>query len=450
MFYNWGMTLPHMFPDPSICVSPPHPSLNIRSVPNASTLHQRSRRGAQPGNRNAYKHGFYSRQVTRLYPSSQEPLSASGSFEQVLSDRLDRLSWDIRLEMCRLFAASTQTRDLDSLLPYSRAIARHMSRFISVKNRKARLDHTLRQLRLVAERTLDLIRYDFLSRNIPTTPDSFLGNLKKPDQNPKSSSFLTPHQHRLIEPFLFPLIVSHPGPGAPLADPHPLIDAVFWKLAFRARWDDFPVDFPSAITVQRFFRRLSRSGLLYPIYKALYRDLLARGGVSLPDLVARGCFHISGNAIVPDPSLPETWQVRTALLLMQLAFQSSRRIIRRTAGKPVHLQNFVPKTAEPDSASLVDPLSMSIPPHHPPRITSNGLRISQPSSKITDRKLTLPTPIGLSTPDPQSTITNPKSSSPVPSRPSRFNLQSKISNHKSPTPHPALYSPLSALFKPPP
>jgi hypothetical protein len=45
-------------------------------------------------------------------------------------------------------------------------------------------------------------------------------------------------------------------------------------------------------------------------------------------MVDQGCFEIAGNALVLRLGLDETWQVRTALLFMQLGFQVSRSILR--------------------------------------------------------------------------------------------------------------------------
>ena len=114
--------------------------------------------------------------------------------------------------------------------------------------------------------------------------------------------------------------------GRPPASPLPLLDAIFWKIAYHARWQDLPAGSPPIC--RRYFTRLYRSGRLFTLYTALYQDLLTRGRIDLTVLVDQGCFTIAGNGLALRPDLDETWQLRTALLILQLAHQVSCRILR--------------------------------------------------------------------------------------------------------------------------
>ena len=145
--------------------------------------------------------------------------------------------------------------------------------------------------------------------------------------------FLTPRQWELVESLL-------PSPsgeglgersrrGRPPSDPRPLLDAIFWKIAHHARWQDLPHGAPPMLTCRRYYRRLFLSGRLFTIYTSLHADLHNYGKVDLAHPVDQGCFTISGNTLYLSPHLDETWQLRTALLFMQQAYQVSRHILRK-------------------------------------------------------------------------------------------------------------------------
>jgi hypothetical protein len=112
-----------------------------------------------------------------------------------------------------------------------------------------------------------------------------------------------------------------------------LLDAIFWKFAHHARWQDLPVGYPPMLSCRRYYRRLFLSGRLATLYSALYQDLHARGKVDLPTCVERGCFTITENKVTLRLGLDETWQMRTALLLVQQGFQVFRRFRREKVQK---------------------------------------------------------------------------------------------------------------------
>ncbi len=62
------------------------------------------KRGARPGNKNAWKHGFYSRDFSRLEVED---------LELVLRDGLDDEIAMLRVSLRRLFQLSKETEDLD-------------------------------------------------------------------------------------------------------------------------------------------------------------------------------------------------------------------------------------------------------------------------------------------------------------------------------------------------
>jgi transposase len=107
-----------------------------------------------------------------------------------------------------------------------------------------------------------------------------------------------------------------------------MLDAIFWKMAHHARWQDLPVGYPSMFPCRRYYRRIFRSGRLLTIYRALYQDFCTRARVDLTALVERDCFEINENKVALQTGVTVTWQMRTALLFMQLAYQNLRHLRR--------------------------------------------------------------------------------------------------------------------------
>lgn len=296
------------------------------------------RRGAQPSNRNALKHGIFARrnptpltQLVNAIPFSQPGLER-------IPEVLNQAVLAIRQQIARLFASSPEGADLRSVLAWHRPILRLLGLFIRTKKALARLQQPQLQLQFVAAHALALIRYDFRENGITRDAYSFreknnLSDLKRSRENffasPSDSPpfFLTCHQSELLEP-LIPIPDRADSRGRPLAHPRPLLDAIFWKIAYHARWQDLPPGSPPMLTCRRYYRRLFLSGRLFTLYSSLYKDFLRSAKTDLPGLVNQNCFSISGNILVVRSCLEETWQLRTALLFMQPAWQVSRQIIR--------------------------------------------------------------------------------------------------------------------------
>jgi transposase len=201
-------------------------------------------------------------------------------------------------------------------------------------------------LLFVAGRACDLIAYDFREHRITRDADSFLNVSEKSYLNSAPSwaslcpsftepdfPFLTPRQWQVLQPLIPPAHRASTWDGPPPsrrgrhpADPHEILDAIFWKVAHHARWQELPVGYPSMAVCRRYYRRIFRSGRLFTLYRRLYKDLCTRGHVDLTVLVKRGCFTIQGNKVVLRPGLPETWRMRTALLFMQQGYAMLRHL----------------------------------------------------------------------------------------------------------------------------
>jgi hypothetical protein len=327
------------------------------------------RRGAQPLNHNALRHGLYARAnptpLTHFLITFQATLPGLEKIPRLLQTAI----LDVRLQIVRIFSSPPPTKEFRRFLSWHRSILHLMAYFIRLQKSLFRLQQPQRSLQLVAVHALALIRHDFRSNGITRDAYSFRENKQLSDFNslpeynlPPASTllFLTPRQCRLLAPLLpsfsgeehgkppsgvgfSPLPLGDGlgvrsgapevlpsdmgvGPGRPPADPMPLLDAILWKLAHHSHWQDLPPSSPPMLTCRRYYRRLYLSGRLLTLISALFKDFLSTSGTDLPTLVSQGYFMISGNRLVLQPDLEEKWQARTALLFMQPGWQVLRRL----------------------------------------------------------------------------------------------------------------------------
>jgi transposase len=191
-------------------------------------------------------------------------------------------------------------------------------------------------LQVVSGQAAALIHYSLLEKGFSGEAYSFRDKRYKSDFNslaleealcPSVSRttfpFLTPRQWAVLEPLL-PLAERTGKRGRPPADPRKLLDAIFWKLAHHARWQDLPEFYPPMLTCRRYYRRLLLGGRLDALFSALHQDLLIRGKVSLSTLVEQGSVAVSENKVIMRRELDKSWQMRTALLFLQQGFQALR------------------------------------------------------------------------------------------------------------------------------
>jgi len=335
------------------------------------------RRGGQPSNRNAFRHGFYS----RMHPTPLAKLSnsidryrlitAGGSLKALARAVLDlRKQIDLFLHIINTLSAAG---DLSLIVAMNKLFFKAISTSRRSKIILHRSFQPIRDLEFVAGHALDLIYYDFWEHRITRDADSFRIEFEKSDLNsipsweavipPISDStfpFITPRQWELLAPWVPALSAGSGDPlasskrcrrssgvsgpafeegrgspalersskGRPPADPRCLLAAIFWKIAHHARWQDLPVGYPSMSTCRRTYRRLFRSGRLFSLYRNLYKDLCTRARLDLTAMLERGFFTITAGIVALRPGLDETWQMRTALLFMQQGYQVLRHIRR--------------------------------------------------------------------------------------------------------------------------
>jgi transposase len=326
---------------PSLVPTIPGQQCLGRGSQNFPILHRR--RGAQPLNCNALKHGLYAVKNPTIFtpvPVPTDPVPRSGeTYRQVVvqfQGYIVRAIPEYRKKILLAAQKSKKHRDFRSLLSWTTLILSLVDTLVRLNLAQFRIQQSERNLHFIARHALALIRYDFRGQGITRDADLFLekrvlSDFYSPSSQESSRSvpagshyyFITPGQWAVLEPLLPPAERVAPC-GRPLADSHLLLDAIFWKLAHNARWQELPDVFPPMLTCRRFYRRLFLSGRLATLYSALYKDLCTRGMVDLPILVSRGCFEISGRSLMLRPGLVETWQLRTALLFLQQGYQVLR------------------------------------------------------------------------------------------------------------------------------
>lgn len=88
-------------------------------------------------------------------------------------------------------------------------------------------------------------------------------------------SDLTTAEWQLIAPFLG----QRAGPGAPrIVETRAIVDAIFYRLRTGCQWRQLPADFPSWITVYRYFRKWGDDGTWERVNTALRRQLREAAG----------------------------------------------------------------------------------------------------------------------------------------------------------------------------
>jgi len=319
---------------PSVAPALPRPPV----LPGSPIL--RRRRGGQPSNRNALIHGLYA-------AKNQTPLTSVSTsianYRQMLAQSpgsVLELFQEIQASMDLIPQLMKKFENTPLFLPLAKQMLQLVKISASIKTAWFWHQQPLRDLQFVAQFALALIRYNYHDYGITRDADSFRLVFEKSDLNsltfrepicPNLSDppypFITPRQWDVIEPLLPPS--DHAGCcGRPPADPRELLDAVFWKFAHHARWQDLPTGYPPILTCRRYYRRLFLSGRLGTIHRALYKNLLTRGKADLTAFVKQGCFTITENKVTLRAGLDETWQMRTALLFMQQGYQVLRRLRR--------------------------------------------------------------------------------------------------------------------------
>ena len=204
------------FPSPSAAPSPPLPP---------------RRRGGQPSNRNAFRHGFYSRQPPTPLANLAQSIDRS---RQDTADRdpvaIARSISDLHKQIDLLVHLCNELVNAGNISLFL-ALQKSFQKTINLSARlKLRLHDCLQprdDLHFVAGHALALISYDFRDHCITRDADSFRRDTQKSDLNSLPSlepflpslsepdfPFLSPRQIQLLQPLL-PVPNGFTGPVSP-------------------------------------------------------------------------------------------------------------------------------------------------------------------------------------------------------------------------------------------
>jgi len=294
------------------------------------------RRGGQPSNWNAFKHGLYA-------AKNLSPIQGFSSLKKYAQNMPGKspvsLIGVVQEYFCLVWELRIKTENLRTALSADKLAHKFFRTLIRLEFARDKQELPLRNLHFVSKYCLGIIRVNIDDIGVSRDADSFRLRLEDGDftsfafQESLCASlsdppypFITPRQWRVLAPLLPP-----PDParrrGRPPIDPRELLDAVFWKLAHHARWQDLPDYYPPMLSCRRYYRRLFLSGRLTTLFSALYQDLVTRGKADLTQFVQNGCFKVTDTTLaLGGLDLDEIWQMRTALLFLQLGYRAFRRV----------------------------------------------------------------------------------------------------------------------------
>jgi len=375
--------------------------------PPASPPPALNRRGAQPRNLNAFRHGFYSARLPHPAASTLGHLKAA---KRALGSPRTRLHAEIAARALgysgrlleRTYADTLSLPTGDKAWRFQHSLfLQAVSLDISIKHRLFKLHQEATLLPTIAARAADLYNWEFSLKGIPpyqlpsypstrpSGPDSQASRAesrissiesrqppfvpqtlrkKSADSAPSvpspwsSVAFLTDSQWLLLQPLLTTLRAHQARQRKyrikPGWDDRVLLDTILWKLAAACRWEDLPSS--SLIRACKLlYRQLCLSGRMASIYTLLHQNLNPSPNLLIGRRAGRGAerpiFQIVHNRITFTSPESRTWQHRTALLLLQRAlfnYRAKKReqnLERRLRGRSLRLPAMRLKSMRPRS-----------------------------------------------------------------------------------------------------
>ena len=300
------------------------------------------KRGGQPCNSNAFRHGLYSSHTLRphaaLFRSSSNSQGSSVLLPAVKRDwiaALNRIVVENRLKLLEVTAITSCRLPFTEMCSWLRAATSIVGTHLKVVKALHELGGRQEHLRSLVRELPALLHWEFGRRGIPARPafvpqelNNFHANLVW------ESRRLTASQWLLLQEIFSSLHIELDSVRQyrrrkPLPADRILLEGILWKLTGGLRWQDLPDNYPARLC-QDLYSALCRTGHMQAIYKQLHWHLNVYGEATLAGLVERGCFEISGNHVLLSPSEELTWEKYTALLLLQQACHA-RRAIQREA-----------------------------------------------------------------------------------------------------------------------
>lgn len=344
--------LPHAFPHshfdlPSSCPLPATTRgaiipIFMKHIPGVAVSVPRCaevrKRGGQPGNSNALRHGLYSTHTPRprtsplkSSPSQKDPSGLLNDLQNGLIAAHKRDLRENRQKLADCLAASMGGLPHKEILSQVRAatiiVGKNLKAIRSIFELGGRQEH----LRSIVGDLPALLRWEFSGRGIPVQ-SAFVP--QKLDYLHANLSWESPHltnaQWLVLKETFISLHSELDFPRKyhrrkPLPPDRFLLEGILWKLANGLRWRDL-ADKYSVRRCQELYSALYRSERMQIVYRQLQGFLDVHGRSALAELVEHGCFVISGNRVLLAPIETPTWEKYTALLLLQQGYHARRSI----------------------------------------------------------------------------------------------------------------------------
>jgi hypothetical protein len=319
---------PHIFP------------LNSYRKKKPPVLGKRRKKGGQPGNSNAFRHGLYlahsQSSPTKSFKSPQvstDPYLLQNYLPERVLAAGKKEFWEDRYKLVDILALNKGGLPHSAMLSQLRAATIIVGRMQKIARSLFELDGRQSQLRSILRYLPALLRWEFHEMGIPPQPVFVPRKLDNPHANLDwEAPFLTDSQWDLLQETCISQRVDIDYfrkyyRRKPLPSDRYLLEGILWKLANGLRWHELAGKYPVR-RCQELYTALCRSGRMQTIYNRLRGHLDVKGGSTLGELVEHGCFVISKNRVLLAPAEKLTWEKYTALLLLQRGYHAFRSIRR--------------------------------------------------------------------------------------------------------------------------
>jgi hypothetical protein len=296
------------------------------------------KRGGQPGNTNAFRHGLYSglyppfwRTSTKPFPGPLDPSSPTGYLNRNARTALLLALSENRNKLAQIASFTKNGLSHKELISWLRAITMIVGRNVKIIKALHELGGRQEHLRSMVRNMHAHLKWEFNLRGIPASSAFVPHKLINLHANLGWELYHLPdgqwlHLKEIFVSLQIELDLSRTySRRKQLPSARFLFEGIFWKLANSIRWQDLPGKYPVRLC-QDLYSVLCRTGRLQIIYRQLWWHLNVFGESTLEALVDRGCFVINGNRVQLSPSEEWTWEKYTGLFLLQQAFRSRRSI----------------------------------------------------------------------------------------------------------------------------
>ncbi len=319
--------------------SPPGRNSSIPVMPRTGIPLQASRRrGGQPGNSNAFRHGLYAAHplhtqtvLLESHPGQKEPSILIEELQDrvIISGKEELRAY--RGQLACLAAISNTSQSFKEIISHLRSITLIVGKMLRISSVLLKLEGRRSFFSSLVRDLPALLRWEFSEMGIPIPPLFVPRKLVNVHANLNwEAPGITNAQWELLSEILVSQRTDMEyfrkyRRRIPLPSDRFLLEGILWKLANGLHWRDLAGKYPVR-RCQELYAALVRSGRMQNVYNRLWGHLDLNGGSTLAALVESGCFVVSGNRILLATSEKPTWEKYTALLLLQRGNHARRSI----------------------------------------------------------------------------------------------------------------------------